>query len=96
MNELAQRKRMLIAESELHRLTLCADLRRATRPLRWVDVAQPAARPLVLLAIPLAGVVLTRRWSALPKWASRAWAVAGIVRSLPKLPSALARLLHHK
>jgi len=83
--DLAIQKRMLIAESEACRATLAADLHGLTSPLHWVDRLRSGGRPAVLVALPLAGFLLTRRLPKAARWLARGFGAMRLFGSLRSL-----------
>ncbi len=64
INSLELRKRQLIAQNEMYRQTLEADFIEIKSSLAWIPRTighMRAAAPLVMLAAPLAGLLIARR-----------------------------------
>lgn len=82
--ELALQKRFLRAESEARRLVLAAELKRMTKPLRFVGWWRTRFRPLWAvagpLAGPLAGLWFAHKSRGLKRWATIGWGVLGLVQ----------------
>lgn len=82
---LARRKETLVAAAEVERAALHVAMGRVSRPLRWLDQAERYLRPwrpLLLVAAPVGGFLLTRRWPGLVRWASRGLGAWGLGRRL--------------
>ena len=78
LNQLAQRKRLLLAQSELQRRLLaleCARLRTRLAPLESVEENLGRLRPWLLAAGAAAGLLAARRWRRLLRWLPAALAV---------------------
>jgi hypothetical protein len=87
--DLALEKRLLLAESEACRVALSADLHHVTAPLRWVERLQTRSRSWLLLAAPIAGLLLARRLPRPARWATSS---IGVLPAL-RLGLKLVRLL---
>jgi hypothetical protein len=82
LEQLALRKRLLIAESDAQRLVLASALHRATSPLKWLDRAQAQAGPLLTVGAPIAGFWFARRTKGLKRWISSGWGVLRLAQTL--------------
>lgn len=86
LDQLALQKRLLLAESEAHRIVIASAFHQASTPLRWVDRIQAQARPFIKMGVPLAGFLLMRR-KGMGRWVSAGLSAVKIARKARKLLS---------
>ena len=70
MNELEERKTLLLAQSELRRRMLQVQYEALESRVEWVDKgfrAFQSARPFLVFGAPLFGYLVARKWSLLRK-----------------------------
>ncbi len=75
LNDLAERKRLLRLQGDLHRALLQAEFTRARARVKWVNQAREniTGNPLLLAGGgALAGFLALRNWRTLAKWAPAA------------------------
>jgi hypothetical protein len=75
LKSLAERKRLLRLEADLHRASLRAEIIRARERIEWVSQVRETitGNPLVLAGGgALAGFLALRNWRSLAKWAPAA------------------------
>lgn len=88
LDQLSREKEALLAESNLNRAILNAELQNLRSGLGWVDGATRTSRqfaPLLLLLAPLAGFFLTRGVRRTDSWLKRAVAAVKWAGPLYKL-----------
>jgi hypothetical protein len=88
LDNLARQKQLLLAEAELHRCILATELQRIRRPLNWLNRSRFASdswRSIILLAAPVAGLLLGRKRSGIGYWLSRALAGFRVLREVTDL-----------
>ena len=85
LNELAEAKRLLVLQGDLHRSLLrleTDDLRERFAGLTTVREKLVSGRPLLVAGAVLAGVLAMRRWRTLLRWAPTAVAAYRWLRRL--------------
>ena len=85
MIELAERKRLLVLQAELHRATLRAEYAGVRDRLNWIQAARVkvgAASPWLALGAGVVGILAARRWRTAVRWIPAALAA---LRWLKKL-----------
>jgi hypothetical protein len=78
LNELAERKRLLILEADLHRTIIgveCRGLRSRVESLNGLRGQISAKRPWFIGGGALAGLMALRHWRKLLRWAPQAFAI---------------------
>jgi len=83
--ELAERKRLLMLQADVHRAILNAELAGVRDRLNWVQAARDkvgAASPWLALGAGVVGILAARRWRAAVRWIPAALAA---LRWLKKL-----------
>lgn len=78
LNDLAERKRLLLLEGELHRNLIgaeCARLRGRIQNLQYLRKRFSFAEPLLLGGSALTGLLAVRNWRKVIRWAPQAWSV---------------------
>ena len=88
LNELAERRRLLVMEADLHRSLIgleCENLRGRFTTVREAGGIAAAGSPLLMAGGALAGFLGLRYWRHLAKWVPMAWTAFRWWRSL-KLP----------
>lgn len=91
MMELAERKRLLVLQADLHRAVLRAELAGVRARLEWLQSARDtvgAASPWLAMGAGVAGILAARRWRNLVRWIPTALAALRWIRKLkPKAGS---------
>ena len=83
--DLAERKRLLVLQADLHRAALRAEVASVRDRLNWVQAARDkvgAASPWLALGAGVVGILAARRWRTLVRWMPTALAA---LRWLKKL-----------
>jgi hypothetical protein len=78
LTELAERKRLLIVQADLHRALLHAECARVRARFNWMDEARQkvgAAGPWLALGAGALGILAARRWRNVARWIPTALAV---------------------
>jgi hypothetical protein len=71
MIELAERKRVLVLQAELHRATLRTELAGVRERLNWLQSAREkvgAASPWLAVGAGVVGILAARRWRIAVRW----------------------------
>ncbi len=70
LSALAERKKLLTLEAELHRAILNAEAVRVREKLAWLNPSHAHLRfsPLLLACVAVVGLLAARHVRALPKW----------------------------
>ena len=74
MNELAERKRLLLAQADLHRTILQAELARCQTRLDAARQGIRAGGPWLAAGSAVAGLLLARKWRTVAGWVPTALA----------------------
>ena len=85
VTELAERKRLLLLQADLHRTVLRAELASARARLEWLQSARDkvgAASPWLALGAGVAGILAARRWRNVVRWIPTALAAWRWLRKL--------------
>jgi len=85
MIELAERKRLLLLQADLHRATLNAELAGVRDRFNWVQAARDkvgAASPWLALGAGVVGILAARRWRTAIRWIPTALAALRWVQKL--------------
>lgn len=101
--DLSARKRQLIAQSELHRQILCAELAQVEAVTSWIPKAMQYARmvtPILAVAVPLAGFFFrSRKHPAAPpakkNWLAKMLAGYQVARRVKPIWDGLQRSRGH-
>jgi hypothetical protein len=83
--ELAQRKRLLMAECDLHRALITQECQQLGQSLRWVDTGVRWARklgPLLPVVAAVGGIAAVRQGGGLVRFAMKAFSGYQLVRGL--------------
>jgi hypothetical protein len=84
LNDLADRKRLLIAQADLHRALIQAECVNARVRLDWLDAAREKLRggPWLLAGGAVGGMLAARHWRTALKWVPAALAAWRWLRRL--------------
>jgi hypothetical protein len=88
MNPLEARKKLLLAQSQLHRLTLAMECEQVQKSAIWLDygyTAYHALRPAWPLLAPLAGYAVSRKWGMLRRVWVNALLGVGLARKVYRI-----------
>jgi hypothetical protein len=87
LTELAERKRLLVAQADLHRAILRAEGVRVRSRFNWISEAREkvgAAGPWLALGAGALGILAARRWRNVVRWIPTALAIWRWIQKLKR------------
>ena len=85
VDEIGERKRLLVLQADLHRAALRAEVANVRARLDWLQAARDkvgAASPWLALGAGVVGILAARRWRNVLRWIPTALAALRWIRKL--------------